>query len=671
MKQHTKKLHVKLTVLYTCFAVLLGVFISVFGYRIMWNQATAYYSEKAEQIAALGAACVDGDQVGRYLQTMETDAAYDRTKAELSKMKQEFNVYYLYAFVPDSDSFTYLMEAQLETDDPALISTLGDVFEYTELEYTYLVPDVAAKSPSEEAILSRENFFFGDVVSAWHPVFDSRGELAAMVEADISLERVAASIRNSLVLMLAVYLALIVVMVLFQFISIRRMITAPLKKLTDRTLKFAAEGDLSDYADDIRTGDELQTLSEAFRQMARDIATYTEERADLAAEQERIATELEVATDIQQSMLPGELGDFPGRKYLDIRGRLHASQKMGGSFYDYFVLDDHRVGIVLCSMDGTGIPAAMLLVVTRTIIKSQFSGYRPLADTMGEINRQVFDSMDSKRPVSAFVGVLDTQEGVLSYINAGYNPPVIMRRGERYELLAGAASIPLGIERNVVYRDLKLELSQGDRLLFYSNGIVEARSSNGEVYGTERLRARLNETRGTDFLSGKLVDSVAAAVAEFTGKTIPDTDLVLLAMEYKRGNRDLARLSLPPEMGQVQELLEFLREQMAANGIIGKDYARILVCAEELFVICCKYAMSGRVEVDCAVPAPDRLELRFAADFRGVDPLSEQAGDVVKNAVAFIRENAEHLELERRDGRSALVMTKRLRQAQTVLAAVL
>lgn len=660
-KKRGKKLHTKLALLFTCFAVLLGIFISIFGYKITWDQATRFYSEKASNAAALAATFVDGDRVDWYMETMETDAAYEELRSHLNTIKEELNLFYLYVFVPDSDSFTYLVEAQLETDDPDYISTLGDVYEYTELEYRYLVPDIEAKRASQEVIVSTDSLFFGSGVSTWVPVFNSQGELAAMVEADVSLERVTASIRNALILMLAVYFVLILVMILFQSFSIRRMISVPLKKLTDRTLRFAAEGELSGFEDDIKTGDELQALSEAFGSMAHDITAYTQEKADLAAVQERIATELEVASDIQQSMLPGELPEFPGKKYLDVQGQLRASKEMGGNFYDYFVLDDHSVGVVICGMPSTGIPAAMMLVVTRTIIKSQFSNARTLSDTMSEINRQVYELMDRKQPISAFVGVLDTEDGTFSYVNAGYNPPVVMRRGERYEFLTSPAYTPLGVERNVSYRELKLELRQGERLLFYSNGIIQAKAPDGSVYDAERLRADLNETRNEELYPEQLMQSVIASVTSFTGKEDPDADLVLLALEYKRGNRDQAQLVLAPDMGKVQKLQEFLKEQMAMNRITGKTYAQILVCAEEMFAICCKYALDTKIEVDCTVFAQSKLVLRLIAPLRGGNPFADEENTVVQNAIAFIQKNAESFELVEMNRRSALVMTKSLK----------
>lgn len=656
MREPRKKLHIRLTVMYTCFALVVGVFISAFGYFLMLRVAVDGYSEKAMQAAALAASYVDGDAVAHYVRLGETDEAYERLHRELNQIKAGMELTYLYVFLPGSASFTYVVEAQVAQDDPAYIAKLGDVFEYGDWEYRHLVPDVEAARPSREGLVSMENPFFGVGVSSWVPVLDSRGELAAMVEADIHLDQMLSSIRSYLALMLAVYVALIVVMVLVQSMTVRRMITRPLGRLTERTLRFAAEGELSDFADDIRTGDELQTLSEAFDQMARDIAHYADERADLAAVQQQVATELQVAADIQSSMLPEELSGFAGGKYLDIQGRLLPSRNMGGHFYDYFALDEHRVGMVLCGMSGTGIPAAMLLVVVRTIIKSQFSGERSLADSMGEINRQVYDAMKVRQPISAFVGVMDTRTGQVCYINAGYNPPVVMRRGEPYLLLAGEASIPLGVERNVNYREVKQEMRQGSRVLFYSDGVVGALNGAGLAYGTERLRDCLNQSRGELPDGEEMMDRVIRSIQDFTGREVPEHDLLLLTLEYRRGNRELARTVLGADTARVEELKHFLRDQMEVNGIRGKDYARLLVCAEESFFLCCRFGTGARVEVEWFVPAPGQVELRFFSDFAGGNPLSEQAGGPVRDAVAFLRSHTRRLELVQMGGRRALVM---------------
>lgn len=657
MRRRNKKLHIKLMVLYACFAVLSGVFISAFGYYIMYHQAINFYSEKARQGAELGASLVDGDTIDVYASTMETDEAYEQMRLRFNDIKEKLSLRYLYVFLPGEDSFTYLLEAQVASDDPTLIASLGDVYEYTEWEYEHLVPDVEAKRASELGLMSMENDFFGVGVSAWAPVLDSQGNLVAMVEADIELDLLVASIRNSLFLMLAVYIVMTLVMIVSQAVAIRRMVTMPLQKLTRRTLEFASRRTLSAYADDIHTGDELQALSEAFGEMARDITTYADEKAGLSAAQERLATELKVASDIQQSMLPEDLPDFPGKKYMDVQGEFRGSKQIGGNFYDYFLLDSHRVGVVLCGMQERGIPAAMMLVVVRTIIKQQFSSDRGLSDTMSEINRQVFQTAAGKRAVAAFVGVLDTDDGQFSYINAGHNPPVLMRQGDRYDFLTGPAYTPLGVSENVTYRELTMGLRQGDRLLFYSNGVVDARSPSGESFGAERLRGRLNESRNRDLDLDAMNRDIIDMLDTFTAGADVEEDLILLSLSYLRGNKELAQIVLSPDMSQAQYLQSFLKEQLSANQVTGKDYARILVCAEELFSICCKYALGGQLTAECAFPAPKKLVLRFDLPLRVQNPLLQNTNTAVKDAVLFIQKFADSLEVLEENRGTALVMT--------------
>lgn len=659
MFKRVKKLHLKLSILYAFFAVVMGIFISIFGYRITWNLATSMYSEKAEQASALAATYVDGDRIAKYAETLEKDEAYYILQERLNTMKEEMDILYLYVFLPGTDSFTYLLEAQTPEDDPAYISTLGDVYEYTDLEYTYLVPDVEAKRGSDQVIITTESLFFGSGVSAWSPVLDSQGNLAAMVEVDFALDQVSATIRTSLTLMVGTFAVLILLLIAVQTLTTRKMITVPLKKLTDRTLCFVSEGELSDLGDDIKTGDELQTLSEAFTQMAKDIAAYTKEQSDMVASRERIATELKVATDMELSMLPRDIDDFNGKKYIDVRGSLRVAPQMGGDFYDYFALDEHRMAIVLCDGQDSGIAAAMQLVVAQTIIRSQFSADRRLSETATEINRQLYVEEGHKRPLATFLGILDTEEGSFSYVNAGYNAPVVMRQGERYDLLTSPAYVPFGVEENVVYRELGLELHQGDRLLFYSEGVSNAKNPKGEPYGAERLRSRLNEIRNRDMTCSSLLSELFSSVELFMADVKAEDDQVLLILEYRRGSRDQAQIVLAPYMGQLPHLQDFMKEQLSANRIDSKTCALVLVCAEEIFSICCRYAVGDRVEIFCAITGEGRLTLRFTVDLHGKDPLTDPSS-VVKNTLSFLEKNADRFEFLKSGQRSTFVLVKEL-----------
>ena len=530
-KKKLRKLNTKLTLLFAGFAVLMGVFISVFSYRITWNQATAFYSEKARQAAELAAAQVDGDRVASYLETMETDAAYEDMVAALTGIKRSMGLSYLYVFIPGSDSFTYIADVRLEDEDPAYFSDLGDVYAYTEVEYENLVPDVEAKRASQKVLVNQSSLFFGTGVSSWAPVFDSRGNLAAMVEGDIMLTLVAESIRNALTVMLGVYLAMILLMIAFQSAVIRRMITLPLQKLTERTLQFASGEELSDFVDDIKTGDELQTLSESFGKMAQDITVYTREKSVMAANQERIATELHVATGIQQSMLPCVFPAFPNRKEFDIYATMNPAKEVGGDFYDFFMVDDRHIAIVMADVSGKGVPAALFMVIGKTLIKDHTTAGRDLGQVFSEVNRLLCESNREGLFITAFEGVLDLVTGEFNYVNAGHETPFICRAGEDYGAYKIKPGFVLAGMEEMRYRAGSVTLAPGDKIFQYTDGITEATNAENELYGMERLSRVLCENRGRP--PAELLPAVKEDIDRFVGQAPQFDDITMLCLEYK------------------------------------------------------------------------------------------------------------------------------------------
>ena len=530
-KKIFRKLNTKLMLLFASFAVLMGVFISVFSYRITWNQATSFYSEKARQAATLAAGHVDGDRVARYLETMETDEAYEDMEAALTGIKRSMGLSYLYVFIPGGDSFTYIVDIQLEDEDPDYFSDLGDIFEYTEAEYKNLLPDVEARQASQKVIVATSSLFFGTAVTSWAPVLNSAGEVAAMVEADITLDQVAASIRNALTVMLGVYLSMILLMIAFQSVVLRQMITLPLQKLTERTLQFASGEELSEFVDDIKTGDELQTLSESFGKMAQDITVYTQEKSAMAANQERIATELHVATGIQQSMLPCIFPAFPEREEFDIYATMDPAKEVGGDFYDFFMVDDRHLAIVAADVSGKGVPAALFMVIGKTLIKDHTLPGSDLGEVFTRVNDLLCESNREGLFITAFEGVLDLVTGEFNFVNAGHEMPFICRVKENYAVHKIKPGFVLAGMEGMHYRAGSTTLAPGDRIFQYTDGVTEATNADNTLYGMERLERVLNANR--DKTPAELLPAVKADIDRFVGDAPQFDDITMLCLEYK------------------------------------------------------------------------------------------------------------------------------------------
>ena len=647
------RIGVKMTLLFVMFALILCLTVSLFSYFASYDAYSDFYSQKAQETAALAATFIDGDRIAQYLITGETDEYYERLHAILSDIKREQNVMYLYVFAPEMDRFTYILEVSLDSDDPELIAHMGDVFEYTELEYTYLAPDIANKRASTEKVIAYDTAGFGQAVEAWAPIFDSGGALVAMVEADMSLDLVMDMLGNYIFTVIIISSAIILVMVLLLALFNRRIVTRPLKKLTQNALELAS-GDALGSVDDIVTGDEMQTLNEALKKMAGDIERYSSHLASVAADKERIQTQLNVAVDIRKSLLPKP---FEADKAFSVGALLNSAREVGGDFYDYFYIDDNRVCLTVANVSGSGIPAALFMVVAKTVIKNQMLTKMPVEEAMGLVNTRLFESNSGNMTVAAFVGVLEKDTGVFSYVNAGGEAPFILRKGGGFSALSGQTASVLAENRNVEYRRMELTLRQGDKLFLFTRGVPAWKNAAGRELGAENLLELLNSSHPSGKTAQELLNSVHKELLVIAEDYQSVSDSTMLLMTYDKGDRALAELSVPPRADSLKRVLPFIKSQLYENGLGGPFYASVAIALEELFVIAIGRVSGGElITIRCAVRA-SRVEITLFYGGLPENPL-ESAASAERDAFSFIRKNTDELSYSVNDGKNSLTVVK-------------
>lgn len=647
----------KFTVMFVVMALVLSLGLCAFSGYISWEQYTSFYWQKALASCKLAASFVDGDRITSYLETGETDDYYHELEETFRSIKREQDLIYLYIFIPSDDHFTYVMDVILEGEDPSLFSHMGDTYEYTELEYQYLVPDMQAKSAAQNKVVVLENYY-GPGVSAWAPVFDSAGNLVAMVEGDMSLDLVIESISDFLVSAVAVCCTLVLAAAVAMSLITRKIVAKPVARLTENVLNFAREDTLSFPKGDIRTGDELQTLSEAFGKMADDIGRYTRNLEAVAADKERIATELSLATDIQVSLLPRKFPAFPDRDEFDLYAVMQPAKVVGGDFYDFFLIDPHHLGVVVGGVSGQGIPAALFMVVAKTILKNQLMSGAPVEESMTIINSRLYESSASNVVVRAFVGILDTRDGQFSYVNAGQNPPLLMRKDSTFTFLNSQVMTPLAQTEYVHYRGMELRLRQGDRLVLYSEGVPGAKNDEGVPFGSDRLRAYLNLKRGSEDLQGVVTD-LCKELEVYEHGAVREEDITLLALSYLKGDRIQAELLVESKEEAFFRVQQFLRRQLEENHLDGFFYAHLSVAVEEAFALVVgRQGNQGEILVRCRVEErAGQVTVSLLYQGPQENPFS-QLTSVQEDAVSFIRRSVDTLQYRYQDGRNIIVLQK-------------
>ena len=254
--------------------------------------------------------------------------------------------------------------------------------------------------------------------------------------------------------------------------------------------------------------------------------------ADSAARQ-RIETELNVATQIQADMLPRIFPAFPERREFDIYASMTPAKEVGGDFYDFFLVDRDRLAMVIADVSGKGVPAALFMVIAKTLLKNAVQMGLSPKDALEKVNDQLCENNEAEMFVTVWLGVYEISTGKLTAANAGHEYPAIRRDGGTFELWKDQHGFVLAGMENVRYREYELELGVGDTLFVYTDGVPEATDEANGLYGTGRMLAALNQR--PDLGAEELLQQVKADIDRFVGAAPQFDDITMLAIQRKEG----------------------------------------------------------------------------------------------------------------------------------------
>ncbi len=320
---------------------------------------------------------------------------------------------------------------------------------------------------------------------------------------------------------------------------IERKITTPIESISETAQNYVTETELADTSEIIakfeeyaREESEVGVLARSFEKMIQDLNVYINNLEKVTAEKERINTELNVAKKIQRDMLPRIFPPFPDRKEFDLYAVNIPAREVGGDFYDFFLVDENHLGIVIADVSGKGVPAALFMVITKTLIKNQAQLGKSPAEIFTTVNNQLFEGNDESMFVTAWMGILEIKTGSLSYANAGHNPPLLKHANNQYHWLETKHELVLAGMGNIQYSQMEIVLQAGDRICLYTDGVTEANNSDNEIFGDSRLENILNNT--LDLSLNEIFVRVKEEIDIFVGDQEQFDDITMLIMEYKK-----------------------------------------------------------------------------------------------------------------------------------------
>ena len=311
-------------------------------------------------------------------------------------------------------------------------------------------------------------------------------------------------------------------------------ITKPLRALA-RSADQIATGNLETDITIPENRDEVGRLALSFAGMQQSLKEYIKNLTETTAAKERIESELNIAHEIQMGILPKIFPPFPSRTEFNLFATITPAREVGGDLYDFFMIDDQHLCFTVGDVSGKGVPAALFMAITQTLVKTRIS--LSSAATLGQVNNDLAHDNPSLMFVTLFLGILNIVTGELEYCNAGHNPPYRTTPGHpsRVQPLASTEGMALGVTEDFNFSSRRLKLNPGETLFIFSDGVTEAMNNEGELFSEERLENTLAGTGGKEV--GKITELVAGELEAFTAGAPQTDDITMLVIRYLGGGK--------------------------------------------------------------------------------------------------------------------------------------
>jgi sigma-B regulation protein RsbU (phosphoserine phosphatase) len=469
--------------------------------------------------------------------------------------------------------------------------------------------------------------------------------------------------RSTFLLGLAGLLVLMLIVVM-----VARSIARPIKELA-AAVRRVGGGDLDFQPPKRVTGDEVGELTMAFGKMVGDLNQHIRELRRTTAERERIASELDIAREIQRSILPGSLEAASGADSFDVHGRCIPAREVGGDFYDFFMLDPTRLGFLIGDVSGKGIAAALFMAITRTLLKSTaLRGVSP-GECLFRVNELLLAENRATMFVTVFYGILDAATGEVCYANAGHPYPYVLQNGKAIPLV-GAGGVVLGVTEAARYETEKTRLEPDARLFLYTDGVTEAMNARGELYDSTRLEQVLAEAVPSS--PEETLRRVFGHVQSFVDGAEPSDDITALALSCRKGTGQRhAGFTFANRLSEIAKLHEHLEALGTDFGLSDEAVHACTLALEEVVTNIIKYGYDDEkehsIEVTVSADVDGEIRLTIRDDGKPFNPLDAVEPDtrsplpdrpVGGLGIHIVRKVMDDVRYERRDGRNILTLTR-------------
>ncbi|MEI7500529.1 MAG: SpoIIE family protein phosphatase [Bacteroidota bacterium] len=463
-----------------------------------------------------------------------------------------------------------------------------------------------------------------------------------------------------------------ILILLFTTIFITRRMTRPIVRLVEATRKIG-QGEFDAQLPVRKSKDEIAQLTNAFSVMQDHLRSYILNLQETTIAKEKIESELKVAHTIQMGMLPR---GFNTPSNWELYATLDPAKAVGGDLYDFFYLDPDHLCIAIGDVAGKGVPAALFMMVTRTLLRAKSIAGIPINEVMQSINRELCQDNPNQMFVTFFAGIVNLKTGEMEFCNAGHNYPYIVGPGGDIRQLKARGGLPLGVFETESYKAERFCFNPREILVLTTDGITDALNASNDFFGETKLAASLaamanKNTKG-------LTDSLIIELKRFSLGAEQADDITILVLQYKNpsGTNDIpmqtVQLKLKNQLTELDKIainLETLSEQW---NIPPKIVMEINLVLEELFTNVIFYAFSDKEEhcitIDFKLIDEHQLQIHLIDDGEPFNLLEKKVNDVFDKpleerqigglGIHFVREMMNSVDYKRADNKNIVILTK-------------
>ena len=632
------------------------------------------YRSAALSYAIAASNYIDGDTIEKYYTTGKTDEYYDTvndyltTTADSTVIKDNddgLQILCLYVLIPNKEDYTYIWDAEPGVEPEEFLSK----YPYSE------GADVQAQKFVNKEITEDVQFYYDnkekkDMLTVSVPLHNSNGDVVALVAIDSDVSDINRALNKTTIgVIVSIIIIMLITMVAYYY-STKKLIINPIVKLHDATEDMVENLEKDrDVEIDIHTNDEIEMLAHSFENMNVKLREYIRQNETITAEKERIGAELGLATRIQADMLPNIFPAFPERSDFDIYASMTPAKEVGGDFYDFFLVDETHLAVVMADVSGKGVPAALFMMMSKILIQNAaMNGLSP-AKALEAVNSQICANNREEMFVTVWLGIIDLKNGVVKAANAGHEKPIIKNPDGDFEFFKDKHGFIIGGMEGVKYKDYEIRLEKGSKLFIYTDGVVEATNKNDELFGIDRTLKALNSVKNKspmDILTG-----VKEWVDEFVGSAPKFDDLTMLCFEYIGKNEKFEEeLTFDATLENVSSAVEFVGEKAQHLPLSTKECYQIEVAVDEIVCNIARYAY-GEDEKGTASIAVGREKnaMVITVSDSGIpyNPLEKDDPDVTLSAdergvggygIFIVKKVMDEVIYEYKDNKNILIMKK-------------